>query len=80
MHIDPKVERWLRKLLFGVENSNNAAEVVATEAHAAITGDLLPRAFDICDRIGDGPEDGSPLALEALQLAGDIRAALEVGP
>lgn len=34
MNIDPKVEPWLRKLLDGVENSNNAAEVIATAAYS----------------------------------------------
>ena len=37
---------------------------------------LLERALVI----GDGAPDGSPLALEALQLAGDIKAALGGAP
>ena len=41
---------------------------------------LLERAYDICDRISDGAPDDSPLALEALQLAGDIKAALGAAP
>ncbi len=35
MNIDPKVEPWLRNLLDGVENSNNNAELVATQAYYA---------------------------------------------
>ncbi len=44
MHIDPKVETWLRKLLDGVENSNNAAEVVATAAYNAMRADEVAAA------------------------------------
>ena len=39
MNINPKIEPWLRKLLDGVENSNNAAEVVATAAYDAMRAD-----------------------------------------
>ena len=81
MHIDPKIEPWLRKLLDGVESSNHSAEVVATTAYVMVhkcggLTDVLERAHDICDSIGDGAPDDSPLALDALQLAGEIRAML----
>ena len=49
-------------------------------ASTADRTDRLGRAFDICDSIGDGAPDDSPLALEALRLAGDIRAALGDAP
>lgn len=39
MHIDPKVEPWLRRLLDGVENSNHDAEVVATAAYLSMRAD-----------------------------------------
>ena len=48
MNIDPKVEPWLRKLLDGVENSNNAAEVVATAAYDAM------RADEVAETAADG--------------------------
>ena len=41
---------------------------------------LLERAFEICDRIGDGAEDGYPLEQDALKLADDIKAALRDKP
>ena len=36
MHIDPRVEPWLTKLLEGVQNSNHSAEVAATAAYDAM--------------------------------------------
>ncbi len=36
MNINPRVEPWLIALLDGVQNSNHAAEVVATAAYDAV--------------------------------------------
>ena len=46
-NIDPKVEPWLIALLDGVQNSNNAAEVVATAAYDAM------RATELADAAED---------------------------
>ena len=61
-------------IYISTENRPNA--ILAAAAFNGDLADLLDRAFEICDRIGDGAPDDSPLALEALQLAGDIRTAL----
>ena len=54
----------------------NAALIVrAVNAHDELV-DVLERAHNICDSIGDGAEDASPLEQQALQLAGDIKAML----
>ena len=56
--------------------------VNARLAAAAINGDLadvLERAYDICDSIGNDVEGASPLVLDAVQLAGEIKALLEGG-
>ena len=63
-----------------ISNENRPNALLAAAAFNGDLADLLERAFDICDRIGDGAPDDSPLALEALQLAGEIKAALEATP
>ena len=60
--------------------ARRSRKAASTKAHAAITGDLLERAHDICDRLGDGAEDGYPLEQDALKLADDIKAALRDKP
>ena len=56
--------------------------VNARLAAAAINGDLtdvLERAHDICGGVGNDMEGASPLVLDAVQLAGEIKALLEGG-
>ena len=63
-----------------ISNENRPNALLAAAAFNGDLADLLGRAADICDRLGDGPEDGSPLEQDALKLAENIRAALGDAP